>query len=208
MTNPAPRTLPAPRLVFATLAAATLLSGCLSFGPKTPDSLLSLRPDAAPAANATRSGSAGSALTVLVPTVPQKLRTARVPVQSGGTAIAYVKDAQWVEAPARLFQRLLSETIAARGTRLVLDESQYVAAPGELLSGELLDFGIDADRGEAVVTYQALRLRGNGASITQRRFEAREPVSPVDAATSGAALNRAANRVAADVALWVGAGGG
>jgi cholesterol transport system auxiliary component len=109
-----------------------------------------------------------------------------------------------VEAPARLFQRLLSETVAARTNRLVLDESQYITGPGELLAGELLEFGIEAGTNEAVVTYQALRLTGNGETVSQRRFEARQLVGEINAANVGTALNRAANRVAADVAGWLG----
>jgi cholesterol transport system auxiliary component len=187
------------------VTAAVLLSGCLgSLAGRVPESLLSLRADAAPPANTQREGAVTSALTILVPNVPQKLRTQRIPVQATATTIAYVQDAQWVEAPARLFQRLLSETVSARSTRLVLDESQYITGPGEVLAGELLEFGVDAARGEAVVVYQAVRLTGNGRTVAQRRFEAREPVAPIEAQAVGAALNRAANRVAADVASWVG----
>ena len=194
------------RAIFAAAvpAAALLLSACVSFGAKPPPSLLNLTASSAPAANAARSGTAQSALTVVIPSAPQKLRTPRVPVETGGTQIAYLKNAQWVEAPARLFQRLLSDTIAARGQRLVLTETELVTGPGELLSGDLLNFGIDADAHEAVVTYQALRLTGDGTQIAQRRFEAREPVGDMTPEAAGQALNRAANRVAADVAGWVG----
>lgn len=198
------RTLRRLRLTLAVPMAALLLGGCLSsLTGSVPDSLLTLTPDAAPPVNAQRQGTVATALTVLVPSVPQKLRTPRIPVQATPTSIAYVADAQWVEAPARLFQRLLSETVAARTNRLVLDESQYITGPGELLAGELLEFGVDAASGQAVVTYQALRLTGNGEAVAQRRFEAREPVGEVNAVNTGAALNRAANRVAADVAGWV-----
>ena len=192
-----------PRLLTVS-AAALLLSGCLSFGGKTPDSLLTLTTAVTPMpAGTPRTGTTASALTVLIPNTPQKLRTPRVPVQTGAIAIAYVKDAVWVEPPARLFQRLLSETIAARGSRLVLDESQYVTGPGELLSGELTEFGVDADRLEVVVVYQALRLQRDGNGVIQQRFEAREPVSAIEPALVGAALNSAANKVAGDVAGWV-----
>ncbi len=185
-------------------AAALLLSGCLSFGAKVPDSLLTLTTAAAPLpANTPRSGNTASSLTVLIPNTPQKLRTPRVPVQTGATAIAYVKDAMWVEPPARLFQRLLSETIASRGNRLVLDESQYVTGPGELLSGELTEFGVDGDQLQVVVVYQALRLQRDGNGVIQQRFEAREGIAAVEPALVGAALNTAANAVAADVAAWV-----
>ena len=185
------------------LAAAMLLSGCISLGAKAPDSLLTLRADASPAVNSVRTGTAQSALMVQVPSTPQMLRTTRVPVTSGGTALAYVKDAQWVEPPARMFQRLLADTISARGTRLILNDSQDVTSTGEVLTGELLAFGVDADRNQVVVTYQALRLSSEGGVIVQRRFEAREPIALVDASSTGAALNRAANRVATEVAGWM-----
>jgi cholesterol transport system auxiliary component len=40
--------------------------------------------------------------------------------------------------------------------------------------------------------------------VEKRRFEARVPVSAIDAASAGAALNDAANQVAVEVADWVG----
>lgn len=184
-------------------ATALLLTGCLNLGGNVPPSLLNLTATSAPATNDGRTGTAQSALTVTIPSVPQKLRTARVPVETGGAAVAYLKDAQWVEPPARLFQRLLSETLSATQNRLVLTETELISAPGELLSGDLLNFGVNADRNEAVVTYQALRLTNDGATISQRRFEARETVGELTPGNAGAALNRAANRVAADVAAWM-----
>ncbi len=189
--------------VIAVPLAALLLSGCISFGGKAPPSLLNLSADSAPTANAVRSGSSQTALTVVIPSVPQMLRTARVPVQTGGTQIAYLKDAQWIEPPARLFQRLLSETLSASGQRLVLTETELITGPGELLSGDLLNFNVDADSNQAVVTFQAMRLTNDGSTISQRRFEAREPVGELTPANAGTALNRAANRVAGEVAAWM-----
>lgn len=188
----------------AVMASSLMLSGCLSFGGRVPDSLLTLTTAATPPpAGAIRSGRMSSALIVLVPTVPQKLRTPRIPVQSSDTSIAYLAEAQWVEPPSRLFQRLLTETIGAAGDRVVLSENELVTGPGELLSGELVDFGVDARSGEAIVVYQAARLQQDGSVIVQQRFEARERVGEITTATVGPALNRAANRVAADVAIWL-----
>ena len=47
-------------------------------------------------------------------------------MQQDDASVAYVKDAQWVEAPQRLFQRLLSETVAAKTPLVVLDEGPLV----------------------------------------------------------------------------------
>jgi cholesterol transport system auxiliary component len=185
--------------------AAVTLSGCIGLGGKTPPFLLTLDADAAPTAGTARTASDAATLTILIPTAPQKLRTPRIPVQQDDASVAYVKDAQWVEAPQRLFQRLVSETVAARTSRVVLDEGQYLTAPGEQLAGQLMDFGVDARANEAVVVYQAMLVSAGGKSVTQRRFEAREPIAgKIEAKPVGEALTAAANKVAVEVADWLG----
>lgn len=200
------RTLRTPLLLAPLMLGATLtLSGCFSLGGKPPPFLLTLDADAAPPAGAARTAAEAATLTILIPTAPQKLRTQRIPVQQDGASVAYVKDAQWVEAPQRLFQRLISETVAARSGRVVLDEGQYLTAPGEQLAGQLMEFGVDARTGEAVVVYQAMLVAAGGKNVTQRRFEARENLGGVvEAKPVGEALQRAANKVAVDVAGWLG----
>ena len=187
------------------LVGAVTLSACFSLGGKPPPFLLTLDPDAAPAAGTARTAADAATLTILIPTAPQKLRTTRIPVQQDDSSVAYVKDAQWVEAPQRLFQRLVSETVAARTSRVVLDEGQYLTAPGEQLAGQLMEFGVDARSNEALVVYQAMLVSAGGKTVTQRRFEAREAIGgKVEAKPVGEALTRAANRVAVDVAGWLG----
>jgi len=192
-----------PATLLAAFGAATL-SACVSFGSKPPPFLLTLDADAAPAAGQARTAGEDQALTILIPTAPQKLRTQRIPVQQDDASVAYVKDAQWVEAPQRLFQRLLSETVAARTSRVILDEGQYLTAPGEQLAGQLVEFGVDEATNEAVVVYQAMLVDAGGKNVTQRRFEAREPIGgKIEAKPVGTALTTAANRVAGDVAGWL-----
>jgi len=196
------RTLRAP-LLSAVLAVT--LSGCIGLGGKTPPFLLTLDPEAAPPAGSARTAAEAATLTILIPTAPQKLRTTRIPVQQDNSSVTYVKDAQWVEAPQRLFQRLVSETVAARTSRVVLDEGQYLTAPGEQLAGQLMEFGVDARTNEAVVVFQAMLVAAGGKTVTQRRFEVREPIGgKVEAKPVGEALTRAANKVAVDVAGWLG----
>jgi len=185
--------------------AAVSLSACIGLGGKTPPFLLTLDADAAPTAGGARTSAESATLTILIPTAPQKLRTTRIPVQQDGSSVTYVKDAQWVEAPSRLFQRLVSETVSARTTRVVLDEGQYLTAPGEQLAGQLMEFGVDAGSNEVVVIYQAMLVSAGGKTVTQRRFEAREPIGgKVEAKPVGEALKRAANKVAGDVTGWLG----
>ena len=62
-------------------------------------------------------------------------------------------------------------------------------------------FGIDASPQQAVVVFDAVVAQGT--DIRTRRFEARVPVSAIEAQAVGTALNQAANQVAAEVADWV-----
>ena len=61
---------------------------------------------------------------------------------------------------------------------------------------------VDADVGEVVIVYDAVWTRGG--TVQKRRFEAREPVGEVIPTNVAPAMNRAANRVAKDVAAWMG----
>jgi cholesterol transport system auxiliary component len=61
--------------------------------------------------------------------------------------------------------------------------------------------GYDARNSSVVVRFDAIRVDSEGRAIT-RRFEARETGVPAEARAVGAAINEAANRVAADVAAW------
>ena len=184
------------------IAAAFALSACLSFGSKPPPVLMRLTPSATLQANTTRTAGPGEAITVVVPTVPQELATLRVPVRTGATQVAYLKDAQWVENPNGLFARLLSETIAATTGKTVLDSRQFTVDPGLRLTGQLQAFGVDGDSGEAVIVYDAALAR-EANRVETKRFEARVPVSPVDANTVPPALNQAANQIADEVAKWI-----
>ena len=184
--------------------AALSLSGCISFGAKTPESLLTLNTAVQLPVGESQRSNVAATITVSVPSVPQELAASRVPVRSGGTAVAYVKDAQWVERPSQLFARLLGDTITAQTGRLVLSTQQSQLDPGAYLQGDLRSFGIDADTNEAVVTYDAALTRGPETVIEKRRFEARVPVAVIEPAPVGTALNQAANQVSAQVAEWVG----
>jgi cholesterol transport system auxiliary component len=180
---------------------ALALSGCISFGAKPPERLLTLTPTETLAAGADRTVGQGEAITVLWPSVPADLNTNRIPVQATPTSVAYVKDAQWTETPNKLFARLLVETIEARTGKSVLSGRQFAFDPGARVSGQLLRFGVDAGTQQAVIVFDGIIARG--ADIRTRRFEARVPVAQIEAQTVGAALNQAANQVAAEVADWV-----
>lgn len=143
-------------------------------------------------------------VSVGLPVVPGALQTVRIPVTVSDTAIQYVRGGQWSEQPARLFQRLLADNIAARGIA-VIDPRSSGQFGGRQLTGQLQAFGVDT-RGAtptAHVRYDATLRAADG--IRQRRFEQQVPIASVDGAIAAEALNRAANRIAADIATWLGA---
>lgn len=188
----------------AMLAPAVLLSSCVNLGGgKVPASLMTLSPDATMAAGTTITGDPAGALAVVEPEAAAKLASNRVPVQVDATNIAYLKDALWVDAPVKLFRHLLGETIRAKTGKLVVDNDDAALTPKRQLRGTLSEFGYDAQSMQAVVTYDAV-LDINGKSVKTRRFSAEVPVSKAEAGPVGAALNEAANKVATDVAEWVG----
>lgn len=189
------------RLLVVALGASTLAS-CFG-GKKVPDTLLTLTSTAPAPASVTRSAAPGDAITIDVPVIPKELASTRVPAQVGPTAIAYVKDIQWVESPDRLFQDLLQETVVRTTGRVVLDPRQPALDPGIHLSGTLSRFGYDAQLGAVLVRYDGAMSSEGGTRVVTRRFEAQVPADGT-AATVGPALNSAANQVATEVAAWVG----
>jgi cholesterol transport system auxiliary component len=193
------------KLAFPLLGAAMLtLAGCISFGAEPPDTLLTLTSTAQLPAGQQQNSANAKSLVVTVPVTPASLAAQRVPVQASPTSIAYVKDAVWSEPPARLFARLVSDTVAARTGRVVVSQVQAVTEANDQLDGELRSFGLDATTREAVVTFDAALTRSGQTSVEKRRFEAQVPVAAIDAASTGPALNQAANQVAAQVADWIG----
>lgn len=183
--------------------AACSLGGMLGGGAKPPPTLLTLTPQSAAPESVVRTAGAGEAVTILLPVIPKELRSVRVPAQVGPTAVAYIKNLQWVDTPDRLFQDLLEETVLRTTSRVVLDPRQAGLDPGLTVSGRLSSFGYEAGQGSVLVRYDAAIARAGGAQVETRRFEAREPADGT-ASTVGPALNTAANRVAAEVAQWVG----
>jgi len=181
---------------------ALSLASCFG-GKKVPPALLTLSSSAAAPESINRAAAPGDAITIDVPVVPKELATTRVPALVGPTAVAYIKDVQWVESPDRLFQRLVQETVMRTTGRVVLDPRQASLDPGLHLTGSLSRFGYDAQEGAVIVRYDGALAAVGGTRVETRRFEAHEPADGT-ARTVGPALNAAANRVAAEVAQWVG----
>lgn len=205
----APAPLPGTRRLARTLLltgaalAGLALSGCVRLSSKPPAHLLTIGIDRPLASGKDMSSQGLPSLAVAAPEIPRKLATTRIPVQVNPTSVAYVKNAQWTEAPRDLFRRLLTDTITAGGKNFVIDDALYGLHPERQLSGELVDFGLDAQRHEAIVTFDAVLIRIDDHQAIRRRFSAHVPVADISAGKVAAPLSRAANQVAQEIAAWV-----
>ena len=186
----------------AIAAMGLMLTGCISLGGKVPDQLITLTADETAPAGDLTGGDAANAIVVRDPDTDRRLDVTRVPVQTTPSSLAYLKDAMWVEKPARQFRRLLAETIRAKSGKVVLEGSDSEVSGGTTVSGRLVDMGYDAQLQAVVVRYDAVVETLDG-KVRSRRFEAEVPGIPANAANVGPALNEAANEVAAEVADWV-----
>lgn len=193
---------------FAPALAALILAGCgplvqLGGNAPAPATLLVLRA-AAPPPEWRGPTALADTLAVAVPDVPAELQTLRLPVQVGPAGVQYLAGASWSEQPNRQFQRLLADTLAGAGVP-VLDTRQGSVSPARALTGHLREFGLDV-RGQPVVRvrYDA-QLAGprSGGTVALRSFVAQEPVASQQPEAVAAALGRAANRLAGEVAAWV-----
>ncbi len=190
-------------------ASATLLavSGCgplvqIGGGGKPPTALMTLSAMTPPAAGAPADGA--PQIGVAVPVVPGPLQTLRVPVTTSDNSVQYLAGATWADQPNREFQRLLADTLQAKGAAVV--SLRTSPAPARTLTGQLVDFGLDVrNPGQPVVRvrYDAELLSRSGGAPRLRRFVASEPVAGQTGPEVAAAQNRAATRVAGDVAGWV-----
>ena len=191
----------------SSLSALALLSlsGCVNIGGKAvaPVALLTLTADGGAGTDSARTAPTSETLGVALPLAPQALNVTRIPVYDGSAQITYIKGATWAEVPAALFKSLLIETLSAKTSRLVLDPRVAPLSGGILLSGRLVQFGVDAPTGRAVVIYDALLTRPGGKTVMAHRFQAFAPVSAIEGSTAGRALNQAANDVANQVSEWV-----
>lgn len=191
-----------PARLLLSAAACVALAGCFG-GSKVPPTLLTLTPQAAPAADLTRSAEAGAAVTIELPVLAEELDQVRVPALEGPTSITYIKGLQWVDRPNRMFQQLLTETVKRTTDRVVLDPKQAGLDPGLRVTGRLDRFGYDAQTGQVVVIYDAALSTAGGSQVRTRRFQATAPADGTPA-TVGPALNQAANAVALETARWIG----
>lgn len=188
----------------AVLLGVLLLGACVKVGDgrKPPRALFTLPPVSAPA-GALVTATPITTLSVAEPDTERALGLTRIAVRVNDNSIAYMKDGLWSERPARLLRNHIAEVIRARGTRLVLIDSEDGGQSGQHLGGRLVFMGYDAQTRSAVIRYDALLTKLDG-TLAQRRFEAVEKgVAPKSEAVAEA-LGRMSDKLAAEVADWVG----
>lgn len=189
--------------LMAAFAASLSLAGCVSLGGEAPEKLITLTADVAGSTGAVTEGSVANGIAVQTPSAPQRLNVNRVPVRVNASSLAYLADAFWVEKPNKLFQRLLEETIRAKGSRLVISggEAQYAATTQ--LSGELSAMDYDSAAFSVTVRFDAMLEMADGRILTKRFENVQTGILP-EVNFVAPAINDAANAVAAEVAAWVG----
>lgn len=187
------------------VASALTLAGCVSLASKPPKAIFQLTADTPIETGTTVHGTLGTALLVTEPTTDGALSVLRIPVRVDGSSIAYLKDAGWVERPARQFRSLLAETLRAKTGGLVVEGIDYGTPGQQVLGGHLLDMTYDASTHAVVVRFDAV-LHRTDKTLETRRFEARVPDIAPKPEQVGPALNKAANQVAGEVAAWVSGG--
>lgn len=190
------------------LIALLALAGCgpivqIGGNEKPPQALLTLAASAPPRPFDGQSP-LGPTIAVDVPRVPMTLQTVRLPVTTSTTEVSYLVGATWAEQPNRQFQQLLADTLSASG-QAVINRRETTVPPVRVISGTLRSFGLDvSDPAAAVVRVRFdAQLAEKGAVVSLRRFDAAQPVASQAPTAVAAALNLAANQVAADVADWV-----
>jgi len=119
------------------IIAALLLAACgplvqIGGNDKAPTALLTLRATAAPLLGSVGAARADAVL-VLLPATAGTLQTLRLPVITSDTSLAYLTGATWAEQPNRQVQRLLADTLEARGI-VALDPRQAPLASGRTLT--------------------------------------------------------------------------
>ncbi|MFS0848056.1 ABC-type transport auxiliary lipoprotein family protein [Novosphingobium panipatense] len=185
------------------LALTTGLAGCVSLGTKPPDELLKLTAEESAPAGSTATAQLSEAIVVLDPEADRGLDVLRVPVTVDASRVAYLKDALWVEKPTRQFRALLAETLRARTGQLVVEGGDFEVTGRTLIGGRLLQMGYDAQRSAVVVRFDAVRSERGTGPLQTRRFESVVNGVEAKAKPVGAALNRATNDVARQVADWI-----
>ena len=195
--------MPINKTIPVLLALSLALGGCLSLGGKVPPTLLTLTPATTVPAGTVTTGDPRTAIMVMEPETDQHLAVVRVPVQIDDTNVAYIKNAVWVERPARLFRALLAETLRSKTGALVLEDTQAAVNVGTRVSGRLIDMGYDTRTGSVVVRFEAIRSTTGNAVVSTKRFESVVPGIEAKPEAVGPALNQAANDVATQVAGWV-----
>lgn len=193
------------------LALAVLPAACgplvqVGGNAPKPDVLYTLTADSAPIA-AAAPAQAGRVIVVTPPALTGAVQTLRVPVEVGDTRLQYLTGAQWVESPGKLLQRVVVDRMTAAGLTAVGPGVGNGA--GRVIATTIRRFGLDARAPgalRAVARIDAVMTDTDGRLLATRNFDVAEPVADDQPQTVIEGLNRAANRLAGEMAGWVATG--
>lgn len=194
-------------LIFAFLAALTLIAGCTFQSPPAVE-IYAIEPgwgghDLAPAEKR------GSAIL--------QIATVRGSVAFTGTDILYTDTrgiqhsyaySRWRDAPVRAMQTVLDETVEKSGLFKAVIPPTSQSGADFLLESTLLEFGhvLGEDGASTGVVRMRIHLLDNKSRrvVATRELTARIPAATLDAHGGAAAINQAALQVAGDLVVWLG----
>lgn len=185
------------------LAAATLLSGCVSVLPKPPPPPRIFVLRAGPVEPV---ATAGLPIVVAVsqPRAPRGAAGTDIVWRNGGE-VAFMERSAWDGTAPELLQAMLTEVLDQRGVvAAAVSTGGGVRADTELRwTIHAFEVVEEAGKLEAVMDADVMLLdTANRRIAANHRFRHAEPVGSRSASVSAAALEQAARNVAASIAVW------
>lgn len=146
-------------------------------------------------------------LVINEPTTVQALDSDRILVREG-SALSYLRDAQWADRLPKLFQTRLIQTFenASRLGRVGRPGDRIV--PDLALSTDIRSFGIETETNQAVVEVTVRIIGDRSGKVTAARgFAARVPIASISGPAAAQALDAAMSQVLRDIVRWDGRSG-
>jgi cholesterol transport system auxiliary component len=143
-------------------------------------------------------------LIVPEPTSLRWLDTDKLTVKPNAAEINYMGEAQWSDRLPRLLQARLIETLERSGRFRAVTRPGSGIDPDYQVLIEIRDFeAIVAEPSEVYINLSVKLVPArSGRTAAERVFEARAPLSSVDAPSVAAALNVALGQVLQEIAQW------
>jgi cholesterol transport system auxiliary component len=189
-----------------TLITALILSGCAALSSVEQASRPLSAYDLTPLMAVQDLGTARGHILIETPDASGAIDTDRIMVKPGRLEVQYLPDVKWVETAPALLQRLIVESLTARGGFALVASRDFGPSPDFVLVADLIAFQAEVAGETANVHIRAvatlIRDRDRRILSTQN-FDRRAPASSADAPDIVAAFDEANAALLEDLAGWV-----